>query len=263
MENYYLDFFEKEEERVKGSIEKYIKNKLNSSVHIMLENEIYLSYKLFFIEQLKNALSSDELNQYIFNIIHREIEAMENNGVTIKEVLPKGFENNLKVIVYNSSPGIILEIKQLLKKKNTEIKIKAGINKFISNLNPMISRFVSGDNIYTKLMQGIDNYFNEPESVSELVSIISKLIDDGMVKEIKNITIYLPYEGRKALIEKFQQGLMKIILSDEILVKILEQWENTIKSYPTIYELLKSSNVDLDNIVKIQTEEIFNFIKLN
>ena len=79
MENYYFDFFEKEEERIKGSIEKYIENKLNSSAHNLLENEIYCNYKPFIIEQLKNSFNSEELNQHIFNTINIEIENMEKN----------------------------------------------------------------------------------------------------------------------------------------------------------------------------------------
>lgn len=263
MENYYFDFFEKEEERIKGSIEKYIHNKLNCSAHSLLENEIYCNYKVIFIEQLKSLINSEELNQYIFNIINREMENLEKNQVTFKEVLPKGFENNLKVIVYNSSPGIILELKKSLKIKSTENKIKAEINKFISTLNPMIAKFLNSDNIYTKMMQGVDNYFSNPDSSIEVVGIISKFIDGGMDKEINRVTMYLPFEGRKALIDKLQQGLIKIILSDEVINKIFYQGESYIKSYTSIYELLSSLNQDVDSIIKTQAENMFNFIKLN
>jgi len=263
MDNNFVNFFENEEVRIKTSIEAYIKKNLNCSIEQTVKSETYNKLKMTFIKQINALGNSKELNEYIFNKIDKEMDKYEKNGSVFKDVLPKGFDNNLKVYAYNNSPRIISEIKKLIKKKSTEKRIKSEINKFISSLNPMIAKFINADNIYLKIVEGIDDYFNNPESSMEVVMTISNLIEKGMEKEIKGVTMYFPYEGRKAIIESLRDGIIKIAFCNESINRILFQLENVLKQNGSIYDLLLKLDPDVDKIIKIEVDEMFNYIKTN
>jgi hypothetical protein len=249
-----------EEVRIKASIEQYIHKRLNCSIGKLFQDEIFNNLKKNFAVWIKIAVDSEEVNACIFNIIDMEIEKLEKNGGTIKNIFPKGFENNLKVYVYNNSPGIISQIKELLMKKSIENKIKTEINKVIISLNPMIGKFVNADSIYSKIVQETDIYFSNPESAMKIVMAISNLIDQGMGKEINGVTMYFPYEGRKASVEFLKQGILKIGFCDEIINKILSLCGSYFKSYPSLYDLLLSLNPELDKIIKTEAGDMFDFI---
>lgn len=263
MDKNYIDFFEKEEDRIKRSIDSYMRKNLDYSIEQVLISSTYNKLKMIFIEQIKISGYSDELNSYIFKVIEKEIENLEKSGGTFRHILPRGFDNNLKVYVYNNSPKIISEIKDLLKKKSTEKRIKSEINKFISSLNPMIAKFVNSDNIYTKIVQGIEDYFNNPESSMEVVMTISNLIEKGMDKEISLVTMYFPYEGRKDLIKSLTDGIIKIAFCDDVINKVLCKLESIFAPTESIYNLLLKTNPDLNITIKNEVDEMFNYIKLN
>lgn len=263
MENNFIDFFEKEEDRIKRSIEAYIRKNLNCSIEQVFRSENYNKLRMILVDQIKIFVDSNELNEYIFNEIEKEIEKLEKSGSTFQDVLPKGFDNNLKVYVYNNSPQLISGIKNLLKKKSTEKKIKSEINKFISSLNPMIAKFVNADNIYSKIVQGIDDYFNNPETSMEVVMTISTLIEKGIDKEIRGVTMGFPYEGKKAFVKSLKDGIIKIAFCDGVINKVLCKFESNFVQGESIYDLLLKLNSDIDKMIKIEADEMFNYIKLN
>lgn len=263
MENTFNILMENEGDRIKNSLSSYIRNSLSCSTVELLNSDFYRSFKIIVKSQIKAATSTKEFSQCIYNEIEKIINDMEKKGTTFKEVLPKGFENNLKVYLYNQSPTIIAEVKKIVRSKDTEKRIKIEINKFMSGLNPLAAKFVNGDSLYIKIVQGIDNYFNNIENTREFIESASKIIDNGVNRGIGEVTMYFPFEGKKAFIESIGDFTINTAFCDTALDQFIKYFEEVFKTQGSLYNMMLKITPDLDQLVEKEGEEIFNYIKSN
>lgn len=263
MEDNYKVLIEHEEERIKTSLAAFIRKSLNLSIADIKSHDAYKNFKLILKDHIITAAHQKEFEGFILSEIENKISEIEKNNTTFKEILPQGFENNIKVYMYNNSPAIIEGIKKAIRNKDTENRIKLEINKFAGTLNPLVSKFINADNIYLKLTAGIDNYFNSPDSARELVQNASNLIDQGMLKEIKNVTMYFPYEGKKSIAEGLRDAVISVLFNEVAVKELLDSLDKEISNYGSLYTMLLKAAPNLEEIITEKVEEAYEFIKSN
>ncbi|MGE5627847.1 MAG: hypothetical protein ACM3X7_06985 [Solirubrobacterales bacterium] len=263
MENNFKILFDNEEERIKTSLAEFIRKSLNLSVTDFISSDLYKNFKLILKDHIISAAHSKEFEGLVLSEIEKKISEIEKEDTTFKEFLPKGFENNIKVYIYNNSPAIIEGIKKAIRNKDTENRIKAEINKFAGGVNPLAAKFINADNLYLKLASGVDNYFNSPDAARELVQNASNLIDQGMEKEIKNITMYFPYEGKKSIAEGLRDAVIDALFNEEAVLELLNSLEKEFCIYDNIYPILLKVAPNLEELILQKSEEIYEYIKLN
>jgi len=166
------------------------------------------------------------------------------------------------VSLYNNSPKLIADFRNMLKKDTVEQKIKEEISKFAGSINPMAAKFINPDSIYKKIVSGVENYLNKPEAAIEFVRMSSEIIDKGMDSEIRSLTEYFPYEGRKALANSVAEGIIKSVFSETSIREIISGIENKISSQDSLYSVLSGVfGIDTESMVKELAEDFYSHMK--
>ncbi|MBM7870747.1 hypothetical protein JOC70_002241 [Clostridium pascui] len=129
-----------------------------------------------------------------------KLEALEKSDKTLKEVLPQGSENMIKVYIFNNRENIIRFLKGIVNNPNFKKKISEEIVKFTSNMNPMMAKFINVDSMQTKVVEGINGYLQDENNVYKIVELINEGIDKFKDKRAAEVLMYIPYEGKKELV---------------------------------------------------------------
>ncbi|KAJ51788.1 hypothetical protein BD780_000604 [Clostridium tetanomorphum] len=197
------------------SIENLISNRINQlriDIDGDAENEdefkeIIRSYKKLLkkLQGFKNGeceeefLTYKEIEEKASNAIDGKLRKIEDSNKTFKEIFPPGFENVLKVYVYNNKDQIAKKIKEIIDNDKFKSRAKEEVGKFIANSNPMISKFINSESIQKKLLDNLRNYVEDDKNIMEIVFLINGFIDELKDKKIKDFLVYVPYEGKKTL----------------------------------------------------------------
>lgn len=129
-----------------------------------------------------------------------KLEVLEKSDKTLKEVLPQGFENMIKVYIFNNRENIISFLKGIVNNPNFKKKISEEIVKFTSNMNPMMAKFINVDSMQTKVVEGINGYLQDQNNVYKIIELINGAIDKTKDKRAAEVLMYIPYEGKKELV---------------------------------------------------------------
>lgn len=129
-----------------------------------------------------------------------KLEALEKSDKTLKEVLPQGFENMIKVYIFNNRENIISFLKDIVNNPNFKKKISEEIVKFTSSMNPMMAKFINVDSMQTKVIDGINGYLQDQNNVYKIMELINGAIDKTKDKRAAEVLMYIPYEGKKELV---------------------------------------------------------------
>lgn len=129
-----------------------------------------------------------------------KLEALEKSDKTLKEVLPMGFENMLKVYIFNNRENIMSFLKGIVNNANFKKKISDEVTKFKSNMNPMMAKLINVDNIQVKIIDGINGYLQDENNVYKVMELISQGIDKVKDKRAAEVLMYIPYESKKELV---------------------------------------------------------------
>lgn len=129
-----------------------------------------------------------------------KLEALEKSDKTLKEVLPQGFENMIKVYIFNNRENIISFLKGIVNNPNFKKKISEEIVKFTSNMNPMMAKFINVDSMQTKVVEGINGYLEDENNVYKIMELLNEGIDKFKDKRAAEVLMYIPYEGKKELV---------------------------------------------------------------
>lgn len=236
----YIDLNYKEVQSIQNLINNRI-NELRIDIDGDTENEdefkeIIRSYKKL-LKKMDNFKNRKEGN----NILAKDIEQVSDNknlkkkineGVwekivnaekgnkTFGDILPSGFENILKVYVYNNRDKISKDIKEFMENDKVNNKIKDEINKFINSANPMIGKFINGENISNKIITRLNNYFDDNENMMEVITNINNVIDKFKNKKVADFLMYVPYEGKKSLCDFITDNILHFLDNDEIYKEI-------------------------------------------
>lgn len=230
-------------------LKEFIKTILDYDLKDLLMDEMYIEGKNIFIAKIKQFLISEEVKNILYKYVEERVNKIEKDEKSLKDVLPKGFENSLKVLAYNKGPEIVCSIKEFINKDKFKNNIKLEINKFMKGINPMVSKFINADAINNKIFTSLNSYLDDPENMMTIVMEINKKIDEGSNKSVSQITNYIPYEGKISFIRGFADNLLDFILEDAYLKQLVDRFEEKIIKYNTIGNLI--------NVVGINEEKIF------
>lgn len=231
-------------------IKEFIKTILNCDLESLLKDEMYVESRNIFITKVKKFLVSDEIRSMLYKGVEDKINQIEKEEKSLKDVLPRGFENSLKVLVYNKGPEIMCFIKEFINDEKFKDKVKVEINKFMKSVNPMVSKFVNADSINNKIFTSLSSYFDDSENMMIIVMEINKKIDEVSNKSVSEITRYIPYEGKIAFIRGFVDKLVDFIMEEAYTKNLVNKFEKAIAKYGTVGKLM--------NDIGITEEKIFN-----
>lgn len=201
-------------------LESSIKNILNLDLQDIIKDDIYINFKQALIIKLKNLFLSEEFKAIFYKFAEEKINLIEKENKNLKEILPKGFENTLKVLVYNKSPKISSAIKEFINSDKFTTVLKHEVVNFTSGMNPMLQKFINVDSIYSKLMRSSLNYIDNPETIMSIVMGINNKIDEGIEKSITEFSSCIPYEGKISLIKALVDSILDS-LSEDIFIQTL------------------------------------------
>lgn len=256
------DFTISEEVKIKSLVESYLQKYLHGNIAGLFKSENYILIKESLIKLAYAEARKESYIRALSDIIMKELETFENNGGTFREMLPPGFENNIKVSLYNNSPQLISDLRNMLKKDTVEQKIKEEISKFAGGINPMAAKFVNPDSIYKKIVSGVENYLNKPEAALEFVKLSSDFIDKEMDSEIRSLTEYFPYEGRSALAKSVAKGIIKSVFSETAIREFISGIEKKLSSEDSLDSVLSGEfGIDTEALVKDLADDFYRHIK--
>lgn len=204
---------------------------LNMDFNDLLKNEKYIAAKKTLIIKFKESILSEEFKNTVYKLAENKLNSIEKENKSLKEIMPDGFENNLKVLVYNKGPEITSSIRDFINNEKFRNALKHEIIKFTSGLNPMMQKFINVDSIHAKLMQSLLNYINNPETMMSIVAGINNKVDECPGKRVMEFSNYVPYEGKMALIKSSVDSLLNSICEDALMDDIFDKmiaviWEN-------------------------------------
>lgn len=197
----------------------------------LLKDETYIKEKKALIVKFKGLILSKEFKKKIYKFAEDKLNSIEKENKNLGEIMPDGFENNLKVLVYNKGPEITSSIRDFLNNEKFKSALKNEIIKFTSGLNPMMQKFINVNSIHAKLMQSLLNYVNNPETTMSIVEGINNKIDECPDKRVTELTNYMPYEGKMELAKASCDFILNSISEDEFISDIFDEmiaviWEN-------------------------------------
>lgn len=229
-------------------LKEIIENILSYSLKDMLNDEMYVEVKRNVALKFKEFIVSEEIKSMIYKVAEDKITQIEREDKTFKDILPTGFENSFKVLVYNKSPEITQAITGFVNDVKFKRKIKEEISKFLSGMNPMVSKFINVENIYNKIMTSVLSYVQSQENIMNIVVMINNKIDEGSNKNISQYTNYIPYEGKMSFIKSFVDETLNILADDIFINTFEEKIENQILGYETVGKLLNSIGISEEKL---------------
>jgi hypothetical protein len=235
-----------EKERI---IKEFLQNILKCDLQNILVDEMFLDVKSAIGIKFKEVVKSEEIRSIIYKFAEKRMVQIEKEDKTLKEVLPKGFENNLKVLIYNKGPEIMEGIKGLINDDSFKKKVESEIKKFLASMNPMVSKFINVDNLYNKFMTATFSFIENPETMMTVVMAINKKIDDGSLKSISEFTNYIPYEGKVSILRTYVDAFLNILNEECFIKSIQEKIEIEILKYENIMQLLNSIGINEEKLI--------------
>lgn len=234
----------------KDILKDALQNILEMNLNELIKDELYIEAKECIAVKFKEYITSDEIKTVLYKLAEEQMTAFEKNGKSFKDILPKGYENSLKVLVYNKGPEITKAIRSFITTENFKRKIKSEINKFVSGLGPMVSRFINTESIYMKIMSSILLYVENPETAMNIVVAINSKIDEGSTKSISEFTNYIPYEGKMSFLRALVDMSLTSLTDDVFIKSFQDSLEQKLIRYGTVAALLKNIGIDEEKLLK-------------
>lgn len=236
---------------------------LNQSTKKIVELDLYKSFRHELSNKICSFVNSQQFRNIAYEFSEHALNESEKSGKTFKQILPNGFENSLKVLIYNKSPEITATIKNYINSTKFEKTVKNEINKFLSNVNPIVGKFVNGDSVQGKIMSSLNSYFDNTENIMNIVKIINEKIDQSNNKSIREISDYLPYEGKKSMVKATVDSILNLCNDAKFIEKVERLIDNNILSYGTTKNLLGNIGVKDDKLLDAMHKSIGEYLSLN
>lgn len=252
LNNYIFEMLR--EDNFKQNISTMLKEELHNTI-LLKKQEIFNleSYKEI-KEKVKSSMTysikSKSFKKELYNFIEGSIKSLENSNLTLGNVIPPALLSGLKVYIYNHRDEIIASFKKLFSSKDVEKKINEEITSILNGINPMISRFISTNTIYSKLVSGLNEYLDNEKNVIDIINAINGLLDNSMKKKVSEFIIYFPKESRKSLTDSLCNNILNNILSERFIDMTIGTVEEKLKCELSL--LSKDSeilNSNIDNLV--------------
>ena len=182
-------------------IKEFIKTILAYDLKDLLKDEMYIEAKKNLITKTKEFFISEEIKNILYKYVEERMNQIEKEEKSLRDVLPKGFENSLKVLAYNKGPEIICSIKEFINNDTFKNKIKLEINKFMNGLNPMVSKFINADSISNKIFTSLNSYFDDQENMMTIGKLHKMEKKQGLqVERQMKMQIYLATMAKRIIL---------------------------------------------------------------
>lgn len=221
--NYILEILKSE--NFKAKISEMLNTSINDLIFEQKDNLIksdaYIKIRKKVKAEIVGTLNSYDFKKHISTIIDSSLANIEKSNKTLETIVPSAVVNSLKVYIYNHKDEIINTIKGILNNKNLDKKIFAEVTNAVNGLNPMVSRFININSIYSKLKISIEDYLNDTKNVIEIINFINSQIDSFMKKRLSEITSYFPTEGRKSIANSIAESISDTMLKADLITNLL------------------------------------------
>lgn len=220
--NYLIELLEKDD--FKKSLNLFINTELKNIIiekkEDLLKSEVYKNIQMKIKSELLNTLKSSDFSNQMYTLIDNSLSTLEKSNKTLDKTIPPAIINSLKVYTYNHKDELIQAFKNLLSNKDIEKRILIEINGMMSSMNPMVARFVSANNIFSRLKSSLEDYLDDTKNILTIINFINKELDNIMKKTISDFSTYFPTEGRKSIINSLTNTL-SVYLSNTNLINML------------------------------------------
>jgi hypothetical protein len=241
------------EENFKLSVKNVFKTELRtilvSNKEDFFQSEAYKKLEKTLSGKIKHFGNSSEFKNSLYTIFNKKLISIEKSNYTFSMLIPTTFINSLKVYVYNNKDTIATSIKTFLNSKKVQDKIKNEITKAIGTLNPMVSKFFSGDKIYNTINTGINSYFDNQENLMDMVMMINGILDKLMQKKVSDFLAHLPVEGKSSLINAFCNVIINNLFSDETISKVMISMKEKLNDEAFIKNLINTNQKVFDTLL--------------
>lgn len=237
-------------EKFKSQLSEILKREANNLLKIspnkIITAKEYIKFKSTISEVLNNNLQSNEVKNKLTSMIMDKLASMKEGEVSIEEIIPPTVVGNIKAYVYNKRYDIGKYIENTLKEEKYEIKIKGIIENVVSTqMNPMMAMFVNPDSIYTKIVSGTSEMLEKEENLMDIVLLINEVISNITKTKVKDIVENTPEEGNRLIGEKVSEVLINSLNNSDLIVEIINVFENNLSNNENIGGLLEKINIDI------------------
>lgn len=247
---------------IRKFISSWIIWNLNEDTKSFLKSDLYKKLRNELSKKICIFLNSNEFRNNIYQLAEETLKENEKRGKTFKQILPSGFENSLKVLVYNKSPEIAAVIKGYINDIKFKSMIRTEINKLLVSVNPMVAKFINGDSIQVKIMNSLNGFFDNNDNIISVVMLLNNKIDDANNKPIKEVLDYMPYEGKNAIVKATVDSVLNLFSCKEFIKNIENQIHNKMLCYSTIGDLIKSIGLSEEELLNIIDKNVSKYISL-
>lgn len=231
-------------------LKELVGNILTIKTADLVKDEMYVEFKSTLELKFKEFMTSESVKNILYKLAEERMIQIEKENKTLKEVLPPGFENSLKVLVYNKGPEITDVVKGFINNDKFKHTIRVEINKFVSGMGPMVSKFISIENIYNRIMMSILSYIQNPDTMMNIVNGINNKIDESSSNRITDFSNSIPYEGKLSFMRALVDAGIAAINEDSFIKSIGVMFDEELLSYSTLGELLQSIGITEERLVK-------------
>lgn len=242
---------------VKNVFKNELKTILVSNKEEFFQSKAYKKLEETLHVKIKSFGNSSECKNYLYSILNNKFKNIEKSNYTFLELIPTTLTNSLKVYVYNNKDAIATSIKTFLNSKKVQNKIKNEITKAVSTLNPLASKFFSGDKIYYTINTGINSYFDNQENLMDMVMMINGILDKIMQENIADFFTYFPVEGKNSIIDVFCNVIITNLFSDETIIKVIINMKEKLNDEAFIKKLVATNQHGFDILLDYLSDKCF------
>ncbi|MDF2880412.1 MAG: hypothetical protein K0R54_969 [Clostridiaceae bacterium] len=247
---------------VRKFIASWVKWNLNQDINSFLESDLYHKLRKVLGKKISTFFNSKEFRSIIYELAEKTLNDNEKHGKTFKKILPHGFENSLKVLVYNKSPQIASAIKRYINDIKFKNLVKSEVNKLLVSLNPMVAKFINGDSIQTKIMNSLNSFFDNTDNIMNIVTFLNNKIDDAGNKQLSELLNYMPYEGKSDIVKAAADSILNLFNSKEFIKNVQILVYNNILAYDTIGNFMNAMGFSEEELLHIIDKNIVKYLDL-
>jgi len=234
---------------VKSAFKNELETILVSNKEGFFQSKAYKKLEETFHVKIKKFGNSSECKNNLYSILNNKLKNIEKSNYTFLELIPTTLTNSLKVYVYNNKDAIATSIKTFLNSKKVQNKIKNEVTKAIGTLNPLASKFFSGDKIYYTINTGINSYFDNQENLMDMVMMINGILDNLMQKNVSDFFTYFPVEGKNSIIDVFCNVIIANLFADETIIKVIISMKEKLNDETFIKKLFTNNQYGFDMLL--------------
>lgn len=180
------------------------------------------------VQYLDKILRSDDIRKIINKAVNNRVEELNSDNKSLKELLPNTVENDIKQLLNNNKVRIGNGVRNVFNDEIIHKKLKDSISLMVDkNISPMITIFISSNQISEKIMQIVEKYINDPKSTDDYIMLLSNGIDKLMNTQVSEIALNLKPFVKESDVDILSHKILSQI-SDEDINKIISIIENEI-----------------------------------